>query len=115
VYAVTKHLRIADVTSLMTVEVPELLGSASLDGYGISAAADNIVLMRYLEMEGRLDRAVVILKARGVNLRSELRHLFVGREGLRVGSGFTGLRGVLTGLPDAHRPASGSPQPESGS
>ena len=52
----------------MTVEVPELLGSASLGAHGISAAADNIILMRYLEIEGRLDRAVAVLKARGVNL-----------------------------------------------
>jgi circadian clock protein KaiC len=112
VYAVVKHLRAAGVTSVMTVEVPELLGSASLDGHGISAAADNIILMRYLEIEGRLDRAVAVLKARGVSLRSELRRLSVGREGLEVGAGFTGLRGVLTGLPD-DGPASGPPAPGS--
>ena len=112
-YAVTKHLRVAGVTSLMTVEVPELLGSASLGGHGISAAADNIVLMRYLEIEGRLDRAVVVLKARGVSLVSELRRLSIGREGLQVGGVFTGLRGVLTGLPDATGGASGPPSPGS--
>jgi circadian clock protein KaiC len=109
VYAVTKHLRVAGVTSIMTVEVPELLGSASLGGRDISAAADNIVLMRYLEIEGRLDRAVTVLKARGVSLLSELRRLSIGREGLEVGAVFTGLRGVLTGLPDtggASRPPS---------
>jgi circadian clock protein KaiC len=113
VYAVTKHLRVAGVTSLMTVEVPELLGSASLGGHGISAVADNIVLMRYLEIEGRLDRAVAVLKARGVSLVSELRRLSIGREGLQVGGVFTGLRGVLTGLPDATGGASGPPSPGS--
>jgi circadian clock protein KaiC len=113
VYAVTKHLRVAGITSLMTVEVPELLGSANLGGHGISAAADNIILMRYLEIEGRLDRALAVLKARGVSLVSELRRLSIGREGLQVGASFTGLRGVLTGLPDAAGGASGPPSPGS--
>ena len=111
VYAVTKHLRVASVTSLMTVETPDLLGSASLGDLRISAAADNIVLMRYLEIEGRLDRAMAVLKARGVNVRTELRRLSIGRDGLQVGDRFTGLRGVLTGIPDHDRPAGGSPSP----
>jgi circadian clock protein KaiC len=109
VYALNKHLRLADVTSLMTVETPELLGAAALTGPGISPAADNIVLLRYVELEGRLDRAVAVLKARGVNLRSELRQLSVGREGLQVGPPFAGLRGVLTGLPDLRDRARGLP------
>jgi circadian clock protein KaiC len=113
VFAVTKHLRVAGVTSVMVVEVPALIGSASLGGDGISPAADNIVLMRYLEIEGRLDRALAVLKARGVNVRSELRQLSIGREGLQVGAGFRGLRGVLTGHPDPDGHASGPPSAES--
>jgi circadian clock protein KaiC len=113
VYAAIKHLRVAGVTSLMTVEVPELLGSSNLGGYGISAAADNIVLMRYLEIEGRLDRAVAVLKARGVSIVAELRQLSIGREGLQVGAVYSGFRGVLTGLPDAGGGASGPPSPGS--
>ena len=69
--------------------------------------------MRYLEIEGRLDRAVAVLKARGVSLVSELRRLSIGREGLQVGGVFTGLRGFLTGLPDATGSASGPPSPGS--
>ena len=53
VQLVSKHLRLAGVTSLMSVETPELLGSATLGGLGISAAADNVVLLRYVETRGR--------------------------------------------------------------
>jgi circadian clock protein KaiC len=113
VYALNKHLRLIGVTSVMTVETPELLGTATLASLGISPAADNIVLLRYVELEGRLDRAVTVLKARGVNLRSELRRLTIGHDGLQVGPIFAGLRGVLTGLPDAGERPSGTPPAES--
>jgi circadian clock protein KaiC len=113
VYALTKHLRLAGVTSIMTVETQELLGSAMLTGPGISAAADNIVLLRYVEINGRLDRALVVLKARGVHLRPELRQLTVGGEGLRVGPTFAGFRGILTGLPNPGDRVSGPPEPDS--
>jgi circadian clock protein KaiC len=111
VYVLTKHLRLAGVTSVMTLETPELLGSATLGGHGVSPAADNIVLLRYVEMDGRLDRAIVVLKARGVSLRPELRQLHVGGEGLRVGPPFAGFRGILTGLPNPDDRVSGPPSP----
>jgi circadian clock protein KaiC len=114
VYALTKHLRLGGVTSVMTVETPELLGSTALTSYSISPAADNIVLLRYVEIDGRLDRAVTVLKARGVNLRPDLRQLHVGGEGLRVGPTFAGLRGILTGLPNPSDRVSGPPSPGSG-
>jgi circadian clock protein KaiC len=111
VYTLNKHLRLVGVTSLMTVETPELLGSATLGSQGISPAADNIILLRYVEIEGRLDRAMAVLKARGVNLRPDLRRFTIGSQGLQVGPTFTGLRGVLTGLPDLG--VSGPPSQES--
>jgi circadian clock protein KaiC len=112
VYALNKHLRLAGVTSFMTVETPELLGSATLGSHGISPAADNVVLLRYVELDGHLERAMTVLKARGVNLRSELRRLTIGRDGLEVGPVFTGLRGVLTGLPDPEKHSTGTLPPE---
>jgi circadian clock protein KaiC len=104
VYALVKHLRAAGATLLMTMEVPELLGSAQLTGHGVSSVADNVVLLRYLELGGRLERAVSVLKARGVRHGTELRRLGVEADGLRVGGTFGGFRGVLTGLPSPAAP-----------
>src|SRR5256886_10154578 len=66
VYALTKHFRAAGVTPLMTMEVAELLGAAQLTGHGVSSTADNLILLRYVEVDGRLERAVSVLKARGI-------------------------------------------------
>ena len=54
VYALTKHARAAGVTLLMTMEVAELLGTAQLTGHGVSSIADNLIVLRYVEMQGQL-------------------------------------------------------------
>lgn len=99
VYALTRHIRALGVTLLMTVEVAELLGTAQLTGRGISSIADNVILLRYVEIETRLVRAISVLKARGVNHANELHQLAIDASGPRVGPPFEELRGVLTGVP----------------
>ena len=110
VYALTKHVRVAGVTALMTMEVAELLGTAQLTGHGVSSIADNVIVLRYVEVEGRLERAVFVLKARGIGHVSELRRFRIDDHGGHVGARFLDLRGVLTGVPQPARTA-GDPVP----
>jgi circadian clock protein KaiC len=103
VYAIAKHMRNVPASLMMTVESPQLLGAAQLSGQGVSFIADNVIQLRYVEMEGRLERAISVLKARGIQHSSELRSLTVGNDGLKVvGGRFKDMRGVLTGLPAHH-------------
>jgi circadian clock protein KaiC len=99
VYALTKYFRAAGVTPLMTMEVAELLGTAQLTGHGVSSTADNLILLRYVEVDGRLERAVSVLKARGTGHATELRRFMIDGRGAHVGERFQDLRGVLTGVP----------------
>ena len=99
VYAFTKHFRALGVTLNMNMEVAELLGSAQLSGHGISFAADNVIQLKYIELEGHLERGLSVLKVRGVRHSTEVRRMTVAANGVEVGSAFKGLRGVLTGLP----------------
>jgi circadian clock protein KaiC len=110
VYALTKHTKAAGVTLLMTMEIPELLGTAQLTGHGVSSIADNLIVLRYVEMQGQLGRAVLVLKARGVGHVTELRHFVIDDHGAHVGTRFKDLRGVLTGVPQPERAA---PRPRS--
>ncbi len=105
VYALAKHLRTAEVSLLMTMETAELLGSARIGGIGISFAADNVIQLRYVEMDGRLERGISVLKARGVRHATELHTLLIGARGLEVGARYPNPRGVLTG----HWTAEGEP------
>jgi circadian clock protein KaiC len=99
VYAFAKHFHTDGVTLNMNMEVPDLLGSAQLSGHGVSFAADNVVQLKFVELEGRLERGLSVLKARGVRHATDVRRLSVEPHGIQIGSPFEGLRGVLTGLP----------------
>ncbi len=106
VYALTKHFRVAGVAPLMTMEVAELLGSgAQLTGHGVSSIADNVIVLRYFEVDAHLERAVFILKARGIGHTSELRRFLIDDHGAHVGERFRQLHGVLTGIPQPERAA----------
>jgi len=99
VYALAKHFHARGVTLDMNMEVADLLGSAQLSGHGLSFAADNVIQLKYVEIEGRLERGLSVLKARGVRHTTDVRRLSIETNGVEVGSPFEGLRGVLTGLP----------------
>jgi circadian clock protein KaiC len=87
----------------MTMEVAELLGTAQLTGHGVSSIADNLIVLRYIEVQGQLGRAVLVLKARGVGHGTELRRFVIDDHGAHVGPRFRDLRGVLTGIPQPER------------
>jgi circadian clock protein KaiC len=97
VYALNKHFRAAQVTSIMTMEAADLLGAAQLSGQGVSFAADNVIQLRYVEGEGRLERGVSVLKARGVAHATELCRLTIGPRGAEIGAAYPSARGVLRG------------------
>ena len=97
VYAMTKHMREVGVTLVMTLESSQLLGGHDLGGKGVSFIADNLIQLRYLEVAGRLERGLSVLKARGVKHDTGLRRLQVARGGLRLSGIGRASHGVLTG------------------
>ena len=62
--------------------------------------ADALIQIRYLELEGKVERAVSVIKARGTKHLSSLRSLTIDQGGIRVSEGrFEGMSGILTGIP----------------
>lgn len=71
--------------------------TSSLD---ISYIADTVVLIRFFEAQGRLRKAISILKHRGGGHEDAIRELRIDTRGIRVGQPLVDLRGVLTGTPE---------------
>ncbi|MCE5199155.1 MAG: ATPase domain-containing protein [Armatimonadota bacterium] len=99
IYTAVKMFRSMGVTFIMTMEAPELLGSSMLTGHGISSMSDNIIMMRYVEVESQLKRAISILKMRGTSHENDLREFKITNEGILIGEPFKHFQGVLSGLP----------------
>ncbi len=98
-YALVKTFRAMGVTAILTSETPQLLGTAELTARGLSAIADNIIMLRYVEIESRLARATSVLKVRGSAHEEVLRELLITSDRVEVGESFKAYRGVLTGEP----------------
>ena len=76
-----------------------LMGTTMQDQFDLSYLADNIILMRYFEAQGRVRNALSIVKKRvGMHERT-LREFTLGEAGIRIGGPLHEFEGVLTGTP----------------
>lgn len=66
---------------------------------GISYLSDNVIFLRYLEIEGRLEKALGVLKKRLSGFDTSMRTYGIGEGGLNVHDTVEGLHGVLSGMP----------------
>ncbi|MEO6580167.1 MAG: ATPase domain-containing protein [Sphingomicrobium sp.] len=65
----------------------------------LSYLSDAIILFRYFEAEGRLHKAVSVVKSRVTPHESSIRQFGVGANGITVGEPLKDFEGVLTGGP----------------
>ena len=77
-----------------------LVASMGLKGLNVSYIADTVMLLRFFEAEGRIRKAISVIKNRGGNHEDTIRELRIGRTGIRISEPLTEFRGVLTGTPD---------------
>jgi len=90
----TGFIRAAGATSLITSEVA-LLGPMTEPLGGLQFLFNNIILLRYIEIESELRRAVAVLKMRDSDHEKGLRQFDVGAQGLTIGDKLESLTGVL--------------------
>ncbi|MFQ5578417.1 MAG: ATPase domain-containing protein, partial [Anaerolineae bacterium] len=90
--------------SLFIIDEQEnLTGDLRITNLGVSYIADNVLLVRFAEVQGRLIRVVSCLKKRQGNFQPDLRELKITAQGLQIGETLEHLRGVLTGVPVSNK------------
>ncbi len=100
IYSLVNSFRAQGITSLLTNEIAELFGQFSMSEHGISFVADNVILLRYVEVESRLARALSVLKMRGSQHDKDVREYEITSSGgLNILDTFAGQEGILTGRP----------------
>jgi circadian clock protein KaiC len=69
----------------------------------VSYLADCVLLLRYFEAEGRIHKAISVVKKRSGMHETSIRAFQMGKGGLQVGEPLSNYRGVLTGIPTYDR------------
>ncbi len=103
-HAVSKYLQNMGVVVLLVSEVSEITGDFRPTDENISYLGDNIVFLRYLEINGQLRKAIGVLKKRLSNFERTLREIEITRYGIKVGEPLSNLRGILSGTPEWVKP-----------
>ncbi len=96
-HALCKYLQNMGIAVLLINEVEAITGEFRVTEVGISYLADNIIFLRYLEMQGEIRKVIGVLKKRLTNFEKTLREIEISRYGIKMGRPLTGLRGILTG------------------
>jgi circadian clock protein KaiC len=77
-----------------------LVGTMATGQLNVSFLADTVVLLRFFEAEGRIRKAVSIIKHRGGPHENAIRELRIDAQGVRVGEPLVHFRGIMTGTPE---------------
>jgi circadian clock protein KaiC len=92
------YLRQQGVLAIMVVAQHGFLGpiNAPID---VSYLADTVVLTRFFEAEGRVRKAISVVKKRSGAHEDTIREFALSGAGIAVGQPLTHFRGVISGLP----------------
>ena len=78
--ALMNEMRVLGVTTLYTLEVPDIMGPAIRSPIGdLSSLAENLILLRFVEVRSRLYRLVSLLKVRDSDFDPTL-HEYVNQQ-----------------------------------
>src|SRR5690606_30120401 len=90
------------VTFLIGVQ-PGIVGAMST-GMDISYMADNVLILRYFESRGSVEKAISVFKKRGSSHETTLRRCSSASQGIYVGAVLNYFHGILTGVPNYLNP-----------
>ncbi len=86
------------VTTFLTVAQHGLVGEMK-SPVDLTYLADTVILLRYFEAQGRVRRAISVVKKRTSAHENTIREYVIDKRGLTVGEPLTNFHGVLRGVP----------------
>jgi circadian clock protein KaiC len=98
-YRLVGTLTATGVTVFMTAEVSEGFRDARFTSEKVSFITDEIIVQRYVEIEGELRRVMAVIKMRGSDHSHEFRLYEVTAKGVVIGEPLTDYDGIITGVP----------------
>jgi circadian clock protein KaiC len=102
-YRLVGALTATGVTVLMTAEVIEAFPDGRFTSERVSFVTDDIIVQRYVEIEGHLEKVLAVVKMRGSTHATDFRTYHLTSTGAVMGKSLTGYHGITTGVPSLDR------------
>ncbi len=83
----------------MTVDIVQSFTEFSLSPHITEFLADVLILLRYVELEGKLEKVLAVVKMHTSRHDASIRRYAIESSGVVVGEPVQGYGGVLTGMP----------------
>ena len=87
------------ITMMMTAELEDSYMDLRFSPHGTAFLTDAIIMQRYIELEGQLQRVMAVVKVRGSAHSKDLRTFDITDQGIVMGETLGGYEGLLTGSP----------------
>lgn len=104
-YSFINGLKREGLTSLLTRESPALLGESESVDADVAFVAESYVLLRYVEIESAIRKALLVLKLRGSDHAKDIRQFSITEQGIKVQDKFVGQEGIMSGSPRSNAEA----------
>jgi circadian clock protein KaiC len=98
-YRLVGALTATGVTVVMTAEVIEAFPGGNFTTERVSFVTDDILVQRYIEIEGHLEKVLAVVKMRGSDHATDFRTYQLTATGAVMGDSLSGFHGITTGIP----------------
>ena len=88
------------ITMMMTAELEDSYMDLRFSPHGTAFLTDAIIMQRYIELKGQLQRIMAVVKVRGSAHSKDMRAFEITEEGIVMGETLGGYEGLLTGSPE---------------
>jgi circadian clock protein KaiC len=99
-YRILMYAKTKGISPIAIWEAQQSLGqSFNVTEAGMSFLVDCILMLKFVEIDSSMKKALVIMKMRGSDHDKELREYKITPQGLRIEGGFSDYEGVMSGSP----------------
>jgi circadian clock protein KaiC len=99
-FRMVMYFKTNSVSSLLLWEAQQEYGNSfNVTDMGMSFLVDSIVLLKFVEIESSIRRAMVVLKMRGSDHDKRLREYEITSKGIKLEGAFAEYQGLMSGAP----------------
>ena len=99
IFAFINGLKRMELTAVLTRENAALLGETPDSEEDLAFVVDSYTMLRYVELAGAVQNALLVLKLRGSDHDKDIRQFAITDRGLVVQQRFEGASGLMSGSP----------------